>query len=232
MRLLIYGMQSSGASTLAFLLGQKPDCAAFVDIWAMYAAPTMPDATVSGCDDVVAKVVVTTSFPLALHQERFRPDRTILMLRHPVVNHRSLAQKPYRHHCGFMEEKFPILDRLFHQGSGYDLIVHYEQMVFDPARVLHMVGGLGWPCDPGYLSLARGHQDMVDFNARHFPSVVERLQYGAGKHRSRQIEPRYAALDEVGETAEVADWCPHVLSHYESLARRGYEDWIGSGGER
>jgi hypothetical protein len=92
-------MQSSGASTLAFLLAQKPGCAAFVDIWTHYVAPSLP-----GDGDVVAKVVVTTAFPLALHQERFQPDCTVLFLRHPEANYRSLATKPYRHHCGFMEE--------------------------------------------------------------------------------------------------------------------------------
>jgi hypothetical protein len=60
MRVLLYGMQSSGASILAFALAQKPDCLAFVDIWNMFwnmfAAPELETDR-----DCVAKAVVTTA---------------------------------------------------------------------------------------------------------------------------------------------------------------------------
>jgi hypothetical protein len=138
MRLLIYGMQSSGASTLALLLAQKPECSAFADIWTMYVAPTLPADRA-----VVAKVVVTTAFPLALHQERFRPDRTILFLRHPQVNYRSLASKGYRNHCGFMEEKFAVLERVFAAKAAYDAVFYYEDLVLDPAGMADAVTRLG-----------------------------------------------------------------------------------------
>jgi hypothetical protein len=79
MRVLIYGMQSSGASAITFTAAQKPDCVAFVDIWSHFAAPQLGTSR-----DVVAKVVVTTAFPRSLHRGRFRPDYTILVLRHPA----------------------------------------------------------------------------------------------------------------------------------------------------
>ncbi len=220
MRLLIYGMQSSGASTLAFLLAQKPMSAAFVDVWAMYAAPTVTEP-----GDVVAKVVVTTCFPLTLHQERFRPDRTILVLRHPVVNYRSLVTKSYRHHSGFMEEKFPLLEQVFTAGNGYDTVVYYEDLLFDPIGTLSAVSALGWTCDPSFLTLPRTHRDMVTFNEAHLPLVTERLQYGPGQHRGGFLKPEYAGLTDLDEPCPVATWCPNLLAHYHEMLAKRQDTW-------
>jgi len=68
MRLLVYGMQSSGATAFTLFLAQRPDCLALVDIPNNFAAPRL-DTPV----DTVAKVVVTTAYPLPVHMERFRP---------------------------------------------------------------------------------------------------------------------------------------------------------------
>jgi hypothetical protein len=212
MRLLIYGMQSSGASTLAFLLAQRPLSAAFVDIWNMYAAPSL-----AGPDDALAKVVVTTAFPLALHQERFRPDRTILMLRHPVANYRSLAAKTYRHECGFIEEKFAILDRVFTAGTAYDWVVHYEDLIFHAPGVLQEVSDLGWACDPAFLALARSQADIVAFNEEKFPAVKERLGYGIGNYREGEIT--------ADSDCPVVDWCPGVVAHYQALLPGRQSRW-------
>ena len=220
MRLLIYGMQSSGASTLAFILAQKPLCGAFVDIWTMYAAPT-----VAGPEDVVAKVVVTTSFPLSMHQDRFRPDRTILMLRHPVANYRSLVTKSYRHHCGFMEEKFPILEQVFNGQAQYDAVVHYEDLVFDPIGTLATISALGWTCEPDFLDLRRTQADFVAFNQARFPEVTERLQYGPGQHRGGQLKTDFADLDELDAALPVAGWCPGILAHYADLIVERTHEW-------
>lgn len=217
MRLLIYGMQSSGASTLAFLLAQKPDCCAFVDIWAMYAAPALP---APGPADALAKIVVTTTFPLSLHQDRFQPDRTILVLRHPVVNYRSLATKVYRHHCGFLEEKFALLDEVFAGKSGYDAIVYFEDLVFDPMSTLAQISGLGWRCDPSFLKLARNHADMVAFNERQVPTVTARLQYGQGNYHGGPIKPELAGLAGLQGQTPVSEWCPRLTSHYREIEGR------------
>ncbi len=220
MRLLIYGMQSSGASTLAMILAQKPMTSAFVDIWTMFAAPALP-----GEVDVVAKVVVTTAFPLALHQERFQPDRTLLLLRHPVVNYRSLAAKTYRHHCGFMEEKFAILDEVFGQGARFDGVVHYEDLVFDPLGTLAEVSKLGWPCDSTFLRLARSHRDIVAFNNQRFPFLGDRLQYGSGNYRGGYLKTEHAGLTDLSDASPVAEWCPRIIEHYRRLMEQKRTKW-------
>jgi hypothetical protein len=217
-------MQSSGASTLALLLAQKPDCSAFADIWAMYAAPALSETT---DDDVVAKVVITTSFPLALHQERFRPDRTILFLRHPWANYRSLASKRYRHHCGFMEEKFAVMNQTFVDNSAIDLTLYYEDLIFDPLATLSAVTQLGWECDADFLNFHRSQTKILKDNEARHPSVVDRLEYGFGNHHSVNLTSAFANLRDLENSeSPVSDWCPDVTQHYRALMEHNREKWV------
>lgn len=224
MRLLIYGMQSSGASSLALLLAQKPGCSAFIDIWTMFAAPAL-----EGSDDVVAKVVVTSTFPLALHQERFQPNRTILLLRHPVVNYRSLSVKNYRHHCGFMEEKFAILDDVFSSSRGFDEVVYYEDLIFSPMETLAQFTAMGWSCEASFLKLARRHPNIVACNNERFPGLVDRLQYGSGNYRGGYLSNEHAGLIDLADESPVHEWCPRLVKHYRELVAERGEKWQESG---
>jgi len=224
MRVLIYGMQSSGASTLAFLLAQRPGSCAFVDIWSMYAAPAL-----SGPEDVVAKVVVTTSFPLSLHQQRFKPDKTILFLRHPVANYRSLTTKRYRNHDGFMEEKFAILDRVFSEKSTYDMIVYFEDLVLDPLNTLIEISKSGWSCDPNFLDFSRTPKDIVEFNESRLPFLKNRLEYGVGHFRGRGVDAAFADQASGSETdCQVSDWCPQVIAKYHDVSQLRQGKWLSS----
>jgi hypothetical protein len=223
MRILIYGMQSSGASTLALLLAQKPGSAAFVDIWAMYAAPSLPDQPEL---DVIAKVVATTAFPLALHQQRFRPDHTILLLRHPQANYESLESKTYRNHSGLIEEKFAVLDQVFRDTSAYDSLLHYEDLIFDPQRTGHIFKSIGWGWNPNFLKFRRNQKQIEKFNNVRFPDIAERLEYGFGNYHSGRLRQSLADLTELGDSAAtVRAWCPAVVEHYESLTRQRGAKW-------
>jgi len=223
-RLLIYGMQSSGASTLAFLLAQKERCAAFVDIWAPYAAPSL-----QGEGDVVAKVVITTAFPIALHRERLQPDCTILFLRHPEVNYRSLATKVYRHHCGLLEEKFAVLDAVFKARHEYDAILYYEDMVSNPRATLTAITQLGWSCSADFLRLERKPADIMQVNEDRYPEVVGRLEYGMGNYHGRQLSQGFAHLQDLPEPGqEVCRWCPALTEHYHELIRTQQRWGVGT----
>ena len=213
MRLLIYGMQSSGASTLAYLLGQKPDCCAFVDIWTMYAAPSL-DRDV----DVVAKVVVTTAFPLSLHKERFQPDRTILFLRNHVTNYGSLTTKNYRHHCGFMEEKFAILDDAFSDKSQYDVLLHYEDMALHPEYALSVASGLGWNTSPSYQEFPRSRDEIRKRNQEVLGHLGDRVGYGFGNIHGQELNMTLPEVVPVPQDCPVLEWCPNVMALYEERA--------------
>jgi hypothetical protein len=187
----------------------------------MYAAPALP-----GSDHVVAKVVVTTAFPLALHQERFRPDRTILFLRHPGANYRSLAGKKYRHHCGFIEEKFAVLDRVFIDADSYDLVIYYEDLIFSPRDVLSTVSALGWPVKNEFLNFARTPGQIKSFNGQKYPMLADRLEYDIGNYHRGPVTAEFADLTDLPDPdCPTSEWCPEVTGNYCALMQENYLKW-------
>src|SRR4029079_2548918 len=142
MRLLVHGMQSSGASAFTMFLAQRPEALALVDIPNNFAAPRISTPL-----DFVAEVVITPAYPLAVHVDRFRPDRTILFLRDPRDNYVSLRTKPYRNYSGLMREKFRLLEGIFAERSRYDAVIHYEDFVARDPEVIATVRRLGWPVE-------------------------------------------------------------------------------------
>ncbi len=232
MRLLVYAMQSSGASALTTLLAQKPDCAAFIDIWTMYAAPA-----VSGPTDTVAKVVVTTAFPLELHKARFRPDATILFLRHPVVTYNSLIAKNYANHNGFPEEKLAMLDRVFAAATGFDRIVYHEDLVRNVAIVARTCRAIGWGFDPGWARYPRSQDAIEAANRAAHPELRGRLEYAGGGFDHRFFMGDIEARENLADHREVVAACaPRLLAHYDALGdhqaslwQRMHSKWLGQG---
>jgi hypothetical protein len=219
MRLLLYGMQSSGASILAFTFAQRPDSLAYVDIWNTYAAPE-----ISSFDgDIVAKVVVTTAFSLEAHRRRFRPDVTILALRHPGDTFDSLFGKPYANDNGLMDEKFSVVERVFREGRGFDHLFHYEDFAFCPDKVIDQCNSVGWKIDIHALLFARSHQEIQDANIASCPEIERRLQYGPGNIQPHALLRGRARFSQPwGKTAHLPQICPSLFEHYTAMrADRG-----------
>jgi hypothetical protein len=140
MRVFLYGMQSSGASLVTFFLGQAPRTVAVVDLWNSILTP--PLETVDA-DSVVAKAVVTTTYDAEDHVRSFRPDRKILVLRHPVQNYVSLSRRPYANENGSIDEKFEKLEAVFRQPGLFDLTLLYEDFVQRPEYTVRALQELG-----------------------------------------------------------------------------------------
>lgn len=215
MRLFVHGMQSSGATAFTLFLAQRPDCLALVDILNNYAAPE-----VETDKDMVVKAVVTTAHPLEEHVARFRPDRTILVLRDPRDNYQSLRTKNYSNLSGTMEEKFAIIERLFLGRDRFDAVVHYEDFVAQDPAVLDTVNALGWPVEPGYYQYGRRHEELLRALWQHVPQLMSELEFAFGNVRGRAVsesfrdKPRDPEVD-----ARLQTLCPSLLAHYR--ARRG-----------
>ena len=215
MRLLIHGMQSSGATTFTRTLAERPGCVALVDIANNFAAPRATTTV-----DFVAKVVVTTAYPLAVHVERFRPDKVVLLLRDPRDNYQSLRTKDYRHYSGLMEEKFLILDQLFAERERFDAVVHYEDFVARDPAVGEVMARLGWPIEPEYHRFSRTPNDLLGTLWDQEPAIRDTMLTVFGNSRGREVEekhrdkPRDPAVD-----AELERLCPRLLAYYR--ARRG-----------
>jgi hypothetical protein len=91
MKLLIYAMESSGASTFCYFLGQRPGSVAVIDVWSECLTPPL-DIDVP----VVAKATTTMTHRAVDHTASFRPDKTILFIRDPVAVYASLRARPER----------------------------------------------------------------------------------------------------------------------------------------
>lgn len=212
MRLLVHGMQSSGATAFTRALAERPGCLALVDIANNFAAPRVTSSA-----DFVAKVVVTTAYTLAEHVERFQPDRTILLLRDPRDNYVSLADKNYRHHSGLMDEKFALLDRIFADRALYDATIHYEDFVARSPAVHAALADLGWPIGEENYTFRRDYNDLLGTLWQAEPQLQESMTVVFGNVQGKGIsdqwrDKRYTPA--VEET--VARLCPRLLAYYQT----------------
>jgi hypothetical protein len=221
MRVLLYGMQSSGASVLALTLAQKQDCLAFVDIWNMFAAPEL-----EANRDVVAKVVVTTAFSLEVHRRRFRPDVTLLVLRHPADTYDSLVGKSYANEGGLIDEKFAVFDQVFRAGADFDDIAHYEDFVFSPRSSIALCDRIGWRIDWDALLFRRTQAEIQNTNTAAWPAIHERLKYGCGNTQTRGVlRDRVKFSEPSGRTAHLKLLCPSLFEHYSTVRAERGELW-------
>ena len=210
MRLLVHGMQSSGATSFSMFLAQRTEALALVDIPNNFAAPRLSTPL-----DVVAKVVITTAYPLAVHVDRFRPDRTILFLRDPRDNYVSLRSKPYRNYAGLMREKFRLLEGIFAERDRYDAVIHYEDFVARDPDVIATVRRLGWMAEEDHFAFRRLHDDILRMLWEHEPALMDDMEVVFGNFRGREVTDRFrdqpadAAVD-----AALAELCPRLLAYY------------------
>lgn len=214
MRLLVHGMQSSGATSFTQMLAQRPDCVALVDIPNNFAAPR-----VTTDRDFVAKTVLTTAYPLAIHVERFRPDATILLLRDPRANYVSLRSKDYRHRSGLMHEKFLLLDQLFAEAGRFDAVIHYEDFVAGDPTVTTALTRLGWPVDDSYRTFRRSYDELLQSLWAVEPALQEEMDVVFGNMQGRAVSETHLEKSwDLSVEQEVERLCPRLLSHYRRRA--------------
>lgn len=215
MKLFVFGMQSSGATAFTLFLAQRPDCVALVDIANNFAAPRVAPPL-----DMVAKAVVTTAYPLAVHVERFRPDKVILLLRDPRDNYQSLKGKNYGNYSGLIDEKFLIIDQLFAERDRFDAVIEYEDFVARDRAVRNTVTALGWPVEDSFYTYGRRHDEIIAGLWQYLPDMMQNMDFVFGNVRGREVsegfrdKPRDPALD-----AHLETLCPRLLAHYR--AKRG-----------
>jgi hypothetical protein len=210
MRLLVYGMQSSGATAFTLFLAQRPDCLALVDILNNYAAPRVQTDL-----DMVVKVTMTTAYPLAVHMERFRPDRVILLVRDPHDTYQSLRSKNYRNHSGLLDEKFLILDQVFAERARFDAVIRYEDFVARDPSVMETITGLGWPVEDGFYSYKRRHDELMGALWRHMPDLFERLELNFGNVQGKEVSERFRDKPRDPEVEKrLRALCPRALAYY------------------
>jgi len=211
-RLLVYGMQSSGSTAFTLFLAQRADCLALVDVPNNFAAPRVTTDL-----DMVTKVVITTAYPLAVHIERFRPDRVVLLLRDPRANYASLRSKAYRNYSGLIDEKFLILDQVFAERAHFDAVIEYEDFVARKPAVLETVRALGWPVEEGFYDYRRRHNEMLTALWEHLPDLMPNFEFVFGNVRGLEVSDRFRHRTCDGDVeSRLEALCPRLLAHYRA----------------
>jgi hypothetical protein len=214
-RVLIYGMQSSGASLCALLLGQIPRSIAVIDLWIPYVAPQLELEA-----DIVIKATIG-EVDYGKHLESFGPTRRILFVRHPIDIIDSLATKSYRDYGGKIEYKLSEFERMFEHRMTFDTVIYYEELVGGLGDLIARLGELDlelpesascfFRTPEAIVTAAREQSDWCD---RYF-----RERWGLGNIHASQLgmlRPMHSAR--TWESARLAErYCPTVLSHYEEI---------------
>src|SRR4051812_33338794 len=133
MKLLIYSMESTGASTFCYFLGQRPNSVAIIDVWSACLTPRLDLTT-----PVVAKATVTAVYGATDHITNFDPDRTILFIRDPVAVYASLIKYHYANEYGSAAEKLSRFDDEY-RNVKFDLTLRYEDFVSRDNAFLHAI---------------------------------------------------------------------------------------------
>lgn len=139
MRTLVYGMQSSGASWVAYCLGQTEDTIVIPDIYYFRAVPL---AKKFGEHDVVLKTTVDLKHTLEEARARFQPSRTVIVVRDEDAVRNSLRRRAktaerdwafMRHGEPEMERKLAEMRRVIGTPELWDERIDYE--TFEPPQL-------------------------------------------------------------------------------------------------
>lgn len=234
MRVLLHGMQSSGASLLTLLIGQIPRSMVVVDL---FNRERMPDLRPEGVETVVAKCVVTTRHTFEDHARAFQPDRSILVLRHPFQNYISLSRKYYANESGAIDDKFRELERVFlARGDLFDLAVIYEDFIQRRRATVAALQRIDLNVKSGFYRFRRSPDEIREFNFAHSPWCRRYFgeRWNFGNVRGTEIR-RQLAFKYVPRSVEdhVRALCPAVCDHFDRyysehvswVARQGTALW-------
>lgn len=214
-RLLIYAMQSSGASLFALFAGQSPGTLTVPDLWNPEITPHL------GGRSVVVKATVGT-VPLPAHRRSFLPTRTLLYLRHPVDVATSLATKSYRDYGGTIADKLRIFDEIVADEGDFDLTVSYEELVADPAAVADKLRAIGHPMPEGAERFPRSPDEIVRHACASSGWCVRnfRTKWGLGNIHVDALEQLGPIASKPSEEAWSSAWenAPRLLARYEQAS--------------
>jgi len=131
-RVLLLGLQSSGVSLFATMLGMLPRTIVVPNLFAGFLPPRPEDLTdvPAGWRYVVAARINANVTPAAT-VARFRPDLAVLWLRHPVASHLSLSAKPAANRAGTVDAKLRLLEAVHSRrgddgGLAFNATLHLE----------------------------------------------------------------------------------------------------------
>ena len=184
-------MQSSGATLVALLLAQRADSVALLDV---YCGQLVPCADVFPRDRAaIAKVTISSERTFEEQCARFRPDHSVLVLRHPCHTYASLLRKRYAAMSGTPDDKLARFERAFRERESFEAVVRYEDLVFHSALALDVLRTVDPTLTTAALRFGRTPTEIVTV-ARRVPALdAEHLAAWAnGNADARGVDPRRA----------------------------------------
>lgn len=217
MRVLVYGLQNSGATLVTLYVGQRPGTLVVPDLWTMFCAPRGPVG-----QDSCVKVTITESYPLEMHAAAFEPDFKILVVRRPVDNWLSLRKKAFANHNGTIEQKFARLDEIFMQRNSFDAFVVFEDFVSSPTLLSRRLQGAGWALPPDADRYPRSALDMERHIWATAPYLYDQIQWNVGQARIQPLaQTSLGYSDDPRARAFCENYCPNLHQFYEERTPRG-----------
>jgi hypothetical protein len=212
-RVLLYGMQASGASLMSLLAAQGPRTLAVVDLWNSERAPALKHG-----GPVVVKATVG---PVGLQAqiESFEPTATVLVLRDPIAQISSLSKESYRDYAVPLEEKLATLEDAFsRRASEFTLVLSYEDLVDRTATTAGSLDQLRLELPANAAEFPRGLNEVVDYAREASTWCREnwRRRWGTGRVDLDVSTPlRSKPVRSNPEAHTLARrYCPSLLDHY------------------
>lgn len=214
MRVLLYGMQSSGASLVTYFLGQQKRSFAIVDLWSWELVPPLE---IPRARHIFAKCTVTTMHMFEQHVHVFHPDRTVLILRDPAQNYASLRRKHYCDESGPIDDKFRKLEEVYQRRAEFDLTLTYEDFVSRRRSTVNALRSVGIDAEARHYSFPRSKDAILSYNVRHSDWAREHYneKWGFGNVQGSYLKSetlnREVPLD---VDSHVRQLCPSVYEFY------------------
>lgn len=151
MKILIYSLQSSGASLFTFWLAQQLKYIGIIDLYFNVLAPKI------NYENVIIKCTINELFKFEDHVESFKPDKKILFLRNPFENYLSLKEKIYCNFGGDINKKFELNDfYIKNKNDFFDCVITYEDFIAKKIKCEFK--------NFGDYNFTRSINSLVDFN--------------------------------------------------------------------
>ncbi len=228
MRILIHGLQSSGASFFTFLLGQTPQSAVILDLYNQVLMPEL-----KGIDDnidLIGKCVIGSEYQIEEHKRTFKPDKTILFLRHPIHNYQSLANKDYSNENGTITEKFQVANQLLLNWTQYfDLLVHYEDIFFKTESLIQTLNKEGIPFHKSYFKMERDLETVINFtrNQSEWLNQYYNVKWGPGNLTPKNTNLVHKVFKPYSPitSLKLKAISPQLFAHYSQYKVGAYWPW-------
>ena len=159
MRVLIHGLQSSGATLFAYCLSQNANILPVLDVHVLFPIDRFIDVPQSM--DIVAKCTVSTYIPFNVQKTLYKPDITILFNRDSQEVRDSLRLKYYRDEGGSPDAKISIAEKM--NPSDYDYVLSYDSFLRDTHGTIDKLSPLlEWLKIDDFYGQKRTLSDMAD----------------------------------------------------------------------